>query len=463
MLLSGRLSTQVAALGHGVVLAAGQWLTAVIGIAVISLVASGRLPHDAVIDFRLFVVFAIMLAMIATAPVLLPMTRLVADALHARAPERVPGLLAAALTAATLLALGLGLAVFGAWLRLDGGDLAATLVLLSLFVHVWVLSGLAGDIRHAGWVVVAYVLGGLASVVGAVWAGFVLNDPAAMALGYAVGLAAHTGVLLLRILIGFPFSLPSVGPTLRLLLAGIWRHRLLAVGGLAGAMGLWVDKWLIWISPAGQLSDSGLPYAAAYDSAVFAGLMSMIPGLALLVIHLETQFFAGFRTHMSRILGHATLDELEASAARLAKSTLAGLHRILAIQAGISLAFILLSPQAARGGLLLYQQVPVLMLATLAAWFLFLAIAASTLLVHLDMAGRFAAVNVVFLVGVSLGTAVTLALGERFLGAGLAFGCLVAGILAYWLLAQALAQINYQLFLASALNVRDRQPPPSVK
>ena len=456
MLDSDRLGAQAAALGQGVILAAGQWLIAVLGIGIISIVTAGRLDTDAVTGFRLYVVFAIMLAMIATAPVLLPMTRLTADALHDEKPSRIPGLLLAALTVATGLALVMGMVVMGALLGFNRPAHAATAVLLSLFVQVWILSSLAGAVWQVGWVVAAYILGGVVSVVAAIWAGFVGGSSEHISYGYSAGLGLTIVVLLMRLLITFPFALPPAAAALRVLAAGIRKNWLLSAGALSGAIGLWIDKWLIWSSSAGQRTEMGLPHAPIYDSAVFFGLLSMVPGLALLVIELETRYFIGFRKHISSLLGHATLAELDASAGQLAERTMAGLHRILAVQAGVSLGLILLCPVAAQAGILIYQQVPVMMLTILAAWFLFLSLAASTLLIHLDMGGRFAFVQIVFLVGVALGTAGGLGLGSRFLGVGMVVGSIAAGSLAYWLLAQALGTLNYQVFRASALRVRDR-------
>ena len=169
---SGRLGAASAAFGYGVVLAAGQWLIAVIGIAAISIVAAGRLDRALIVDFRILVVFTVMLAMIATAPVVLSATRVMSDALFDRAPRKLPGLLAATLMTATIPALALGGLVFFGILRLDIRLGAGALLVLSLFAQLWVVAGLAGALQQVGWVMAAYVLGGIASVIGAVWAGF---------------------------------------------------------------------------------------------------------------------------------------------------------------------------------------------------------------------------------------------------------------------------------------------------
>ncbi len=357
-----------------------------------------------------------------------------------------------ALGAATLLSLGLGsLVAFG----LFGLDLrvgAVGIAMLTLFSQLWVISGLAGAVQAIGWVMTAYCLGGVVSVVAAIWAGFAGGTSLHIGLGYCAGLALTVGLLWARILIGFPFRFRGPGGALCDLFAAMRRFFWLSVGAFAGAVGLWADKWFVWSSKAGTPTSNGLPHAPLYDTAIFLGLMSIIPGLALLVILLETRFFAGFRSFTALLAGHAPLAELDQAAAQLEHVTLTGLHRILLLQLVITLALIALVPGMATSGLIFFQQAPIVMLTVLSAWFFFLLVSASTLLLHLDRGQAFAAVQIVFLIGVLFGAGVIQPLSLRYLGVAFACGAIPAGGLAYLMLTRALDNLPFRLLEASALS-----------
>ncbi len=205
---SNRLSDAATALGYGVLLAAGQWLIAVIGIAIISVIAAGRLDLAVIIDFRMVIVFAMMIAMISVAPIALVATRLVSDALHAHAPQNVPGLCLGPLVAASILAICLGTFVFFGVMKLELEQGLATLVILVLFAQLWVLAGFAGTLQQMGWVIFAYLLGGMVSIIGAIWAGFADGSATHMVFGYATGIAITVALLLWRVMRSFPFPVP---------------------------------------------------------------------------------------------------------------------------------------------------------------------------------------------------------------------------------------------------------------
>ena len=97
-------------------------------------------------------------------------------------------------------------------------------------------------------------------------------------------------------------------------------------------------------------------------------------------------------------------------------------------------------------------------LSVLGAWFLFLSIATSTLLLHLDMGRRFAATQIAFLLGVLVASIAWQPLDTRFLGVGFATGSMVSGVAGYVLLAHALERLTYRLLQASAL--RGSGSPP---
>jgi uncharacterized membrane protein len=103
----------------------------------------------------------------------------------------------------------------------------------------------------------------------------------------------------------------------------------IALGGLSGATGAWIDKWIVWLSPYGSEIRSGLVHAPLYDSAMFISYLVVIPAYAAFVMHLEVKFFRNYRLFYTSILGHATLGGIRGHGVRLRDETVASLSGIM--------------------------------------------------------------------------------------------------------------------------------------
>src|SRR5262249_56626928 len=112
-------------------------------------------------------------------------------------------------------------------------------------------------------------------------------------------------------------------------LAGYWP---IALGGLFGAIGAWVDKWIVWLSPFGVQIQNGLLHAPLYDSAMFVSYLVVVPAYAAFVVHLEVRFFRNYRLFYSSILEHATLAQIRAHGRRLRDETVTSLTAIMVPQ-----------------------------------------------------------------------------------------------------------------------------------
>ena len=118
----------------------------------------------------------------------------------------------------------------------------------------------------------------------------------------------------------------------RALVRGLVGYWPIALGGLFGALGAWIDKWIIWLSPFGTQIESGLVHAPLYDSAMFVSYLVVVPAYAAFVVHLEVKFFRNYRLFYSSILEHATLAQIRGHGKRLRDETIASLSGIMVPQ-----------------------------------------------------------------------------------------------------------------------------------
>jgi uncharacterized membrane protein len=79
-------------------------------------------------------------------------------------------------------------------------------------------------------------------------------DLAIMLWGFNIGLGLTLFGLLGRIIATFPFAVRSISAPTRALARAAVRYWPIALGGLFGAIGAWVDKWVVWLSPFGVRS-----------------------------------------------------------------------------------------------------------------------------------------------------------------------------------------------------------------
>ncbi|MCR8548672.1 exopolysaccharide Pel transporter PelG [Salipiger sp. P9] len=451
MVHSGGLGLAALALGQALLLAAGQWMLAVLGLAAAGALVALIAGPETVIAFRLVVTIAVLSAMLATAAPLLVAGRALSDALYAQRPERIPALISGMAALSVLLAAALCPA-FLSLLGLDraSGVMPASVALAALFALLWGLAGQATALRRFGAVAVALLAGtvlSVAAVAGALVAG---GGLAAMAWGYGAGVALSAGALARALFRTFPFDAGPLWPAMRDHLVALRRHGALAGGSLLGALGLWIDKLILWNLPGGQVSAIGLRYREAYDGAVFFGLLALVPGLALLLIAFEGRLFLRLRAWMGELLGHATLEEIRAESADLAQETVGDLRRVLLVQAVVAFGVCVAAPRMAAAGWIGALQAPVLAFTAVGCVFYLAALGAALVLINLDLARRYLAVQAVFCGATALATGLTLLIGPQALGLGFPLGALAAGGVGFVLMREALDALPRHVFRRAA-------------
>ncbi len=106
---------------------------------------------------------------------------------------------------------------------------------------------------------------------------------------------------------------------------GLWRLRTLWCIGTVYALSTWIDKLVFW-SLDGVRILGAIPHHPLYDSCFYLGYATVVPALAVNLVHLETAFYTEYRAFYAAVTGHAAMDEIRRRAA--------GLRRCLDLAAG---------------------------------------------------------------------------------------------------------------------------------
>lgn len=448
------LSGLVGALGHAAVIAAGPWLFTIISLATITLFTEQVAGLATLATFRAVIIYAFAVSLVLTAPVTIVATRLVADALWLKKPERVRPLLYGAYVVA-IAVVSAGVAGLAIYFRMPP-TLGIALLAASLTVAlIWVALSFCGAVRDYRGVTIAFALGLFTSVVCAIAAAIAGLGAAWMVWGFLTGLGLTFLLLTLRVLDAFPGRLERPETGFDMIVGGFRTYAHLAFGALAATAAVWIDKWIFWFSPIGEMVSGGLVHAPLYDSAMFIASLVIIPALSVFVVQLETEFFERYQHYYSTIATHGTLRQIEDARARLARATLDQLVLVTVMQVGICAVLVLSAPLIVELLNLQFQQISILRYGAIGAVFQFVFISSTSMLLFFDRRRLYLALQCIFLVLNGGLTLLTVHLGETYFGVGYFAACLIASMFAYLAADRTFERLNFLTFLGNNPSIHE--------
>jgi uncharacterized membrane protein len=452
---SSSIADRMASFAHASIIAAGPCLLAVLCIWLISATITELEGKTTIAAFRALIIYSFALSFVITAPIALVSARLISDRLHDRQVAAIPGIMLAAFALTVVVIVAAAIALFGLALDLDPAATVAAVANCALIALVWVGCLFCSVTRDYMPVTLFFALGMLLAVV-AVTLGYNLRpDLATMLWGFNIGLGATLFGLLARIFATFPFAVTTMATPIGALSRAIVSYWPIALGGLFGAIGAWIDKWVVWLSPFGVQIQNRLLHAPLYDSAMFISYLVVVPAYAAFVVHLEVRFFRNYRLFYSSILEHATLAQIQSHGKRLRDETIASLSAITVPQLLICALVALSAPLVVDALDMQYRQVGILRAGLIGAAFQFLFITCSSLMLYFDRQLMFLVMQAVFLV---LNATLTWALlaEPAYLGLGFLAASAISALIAYLGLARTLYRLDYLTFIANNPAVRVR-------
>jgi len=302
----------------------------IIGILLVGIFsASVVVPNFLVTQFQTSVTYLVACSLILTGFVQLAFTRFVSDRLFEKKRDLIlpnlHGLLLGVIAVAALLG---SLALFVVF---PGERLLYRLLMLAGFCvmcGVWVLAILLSGMKRYQAITVlfggAYALIVVASLLMRPWGlegllgGFVLGN---------FVLLAGMWVLVVR-----EFHPARRMMAFDFLQAGKLYPALVAVGFLWN-LGIWADKFMFWFfTPTSQPIIGHLRASLIYDLPVFLSYLSIIPGMAVFLVRIETDFVEYYDKFYDAVRGGGSLEYIEAMRDEMVYAIQHGLSEIAKIQ-----------------------------------------------------------------------------------------------------------------------------------
>jgi uncharacterized membrane protein len=445
MLRKNTLLSVVQAYAYAGVIGSGPWVFSIVGILLIGIFsASVVVPGFLVTQFQTSVTYLVASSLILTGLVQLAFTRFISDRLFEKQQDLVLANLHGLLLIVLLVAGVLGsVALF---VVLPGQGLLYRLLMLAgftLMCGVWVLTILLSGMKRYKDIVALFGLSYLLIVAGALllrrWGlegllgGFVLGN-------YV--LLAGMWLLVVR----------EFNPTGRFVAFDFVRRSMLYPSlmaiGLLYNLGIWADKFRFWyFPPTSQAIIGGLRASLIYDLPVFLSYLSIIPGMAVFLVRIETDFVEFYDKFYDAVRSGGSLEYIETMRDEMVYSIQQGLGEIAKIQTLAVLVTFVAGPAVLDGLGISRLYLPLLHVQVIGAGLQVGLMAILNVFFYLDQRRTVLLLCIEFVLLNVVLTGLTMYFGAAFYGYGFALATLITLSTGLALLTQSLNQLEYRTFM----------------
>ncbi|WP_294300877.1 exopolysaccharide Pel transporter PelG [uncultured Sphingomonas sp.] len=443
MARDGGIGGIVGAALHGTAISAGPWLVTAASVVVLAQWSRfGMTVADAAL-VRSILIYAFSLTAVIAAPIGILTTRLASDALFAGESARIPGIVGPALMLGGTIAAVVAAVLFGWVAPLPFDTALLTTLLFAILTQIWITAPLITAAQRYGMVLTAY-LAGIAVIAAAI--ALLPGPDASQVLGAIVAGLAVTLVMLAIVLVR-RFPAPARLPSQSLISRR--QGMLVALAGLLSVMAIWIDKWMLWFGPQSVQTIATLRLNPINDFGSFLGLLTLVPGLTLMLIVTETRFDRAFSDLMARCTGTSRLGRIEEARADVIATMFDGLRVLLISQLIVAAsAWVLAVPLIDLIGadirvIFAFRQT------ALGAVFHLIAIASTVVLAYFNLFGRIVAVWGAFTLTSAIATVWLWQVGVGAFGWGYLAGAVMAAAIGVAMVANATVNLIFMLFVGN--------------
>jgi len=443
MAREGGVGGIVSAAAHGTAISAGPWLVTAASVAVLALWSrTGLSAADATL-VNTVLIYAFSLTAVIAAPIGILATRLVADALFANDSARIPGIIGPALGVGGALAMTVGATMFGWIAGLPFAPALISTLLFGALTQIWIAAPLITAAHRYRMVLIGY-LAGVAVIAGTI---AVLPRPDGVQVLAAVLAGLSLTLVTLAVVLVRRFPAPARRPGRGLIAPG--QAAIVALAGLTSVVAIWIDKWILWFGPRSVEALPGLRLNPINDLGSFLGLLTLVPGLTLMLIVTETRFDRAFSDLMARCTGTSRLGRIDEARSELIGTTVDGLRVLLISQLIVAAcAWVLAVPLLDLIGadlrvIFAFRQT------AFGAVFHLIAIASTVVLAYFNLFGRIVAVWSAFTLTSAIATLWLWNMDVGAFGWGYLAGAVMGAAIGIAMVANATVNLIFMLFVGN--------------
>lgn len=434
---------KVGAYASAAIISAGPWMISIISLMVLTWLLHRTLDADLIRLFTASVTHAYAFALVLTGPLQLLLTRYVADQLSTKHPERVFPSFCGGLVVATVISGAVGVWFFLGHVPAPTWEFQAAAAALLVYVScIFVASVYLSVLREYQRIVTAFLFGYAAGVA------------AALKLSQTHGVTGAMMGLLLGHLVLFLILTYHIrrelgkgrGSPFAFFGAAIRMPDLLLIG-LFYNLGIWIDKFLFWWFSHSNIKVSGALHAAPdYDLAIYLSLLSIVPGVAVFILEVETSFAERFQAYFDAVNQGRSLAQIVEAKKRIIQSLRSGFIRLLKVQGITTLLLVASAGKLTQWFHVSFVQLGIFRITLFGAFMLMAFLAMLTVLFYFNDRRGALICTAVFLVSNGVLSAITMLRNEAWYGFGFVVASSVALLIAATRVNNRLDDLEYHTF-----------------
>ncbi len=426
-------------------LSAGPWVLSIISVMLIGIMSIGVVfPEMLVRQFLVTTTYLFATSLIVTGGLQVFFTRFVSDRLFEKKPHVIlPNLLGIML----ISTIGAGLLAFVLlWWLFDEPFLYRLLVLTNFVTlcNLWLVIIFLSGMKQYNRILLT-MLGGYSLMV---VSSFLLRPWGLNGLLFAL-LLGHATLLFVFLfdilreyradkLVAFDF-LDRKQVFLSLLLSGVCYN-----------MGIWADKFIFWFNPMTSEQIIGpLRASMLYDLPIFLAYLSIIPGMAVFLVRIETDFAEWYERLFDAVREGQTLQHIQQLKSEMTIAIRQGLQEICKVQGITVVLLFLFAPKLLEWLGISHFYLPLFYIDLIGVSFQMLLMALLNVFFYLDKRAIVLELSALF---VLLNIALTLLsqyLGPSFYGYGFTVSLAICVLLGMMRLNKSLDDLEYNTFMLS--------------
>ena len=218
--------------------------------------------------------------------------------------------------------------------------------------------------------------------------------------------------------------------------------------GVRYNLGIWIDKFMFWYyPPTSQQIIGGLRASLIYDLPVFLSYLSIIPGMAVFLVRIETDFVEYYDKFFDAVRGGGSLEYIESMRNEMVYAIQAGLGEIAKVQTLAVLVTLVAGPAILQLLGISQLYLPLLHVQVVGAGLQVGVMAVLNVFFYLDER-RIVFMLCLLLVVLNIAfTGISLALGAAFYGYGFCLAMLVTLCVGLFMLSRELNRLEYKTFM----------------
>ncbi|MEH6499961.1 MAG: exopolysaccharide Pel transporter PelG [Pseudoalteromonas distincta] len=426
-------------------LSAGPWVLSIISVMLIGILSIGIVfPELLVRQFLVTTTYLFACSLIATGGLQVFFTRFVSDRLFEKKPHVIlPNLLGIMLIATVVAGL---LAFVLLWWLFDEPFLYRLLVLTNFVTlcNLWLVIIFLSGMKQYNRILLT-MLGGYSLMV---VSSFFLRPWGLNGLLFAL-LIGHGTLLFV-----FLFDILREYRADKLIAFDFLQRKQvflsLLVTGICYNMGIWADKFIFWFNPMTSEQVIGpLRASMLYDLPIFLAYLSIIPGMAVFLVRIETDFAEWYERLFDAVRDGQTLQHIAQLKSEMTIAIRQGLQEICKVQGITVVLLFLFAPTLLSWLGISHFYLPLFYIDLIGVSLQMLLMALLNVFFYLDKRAIVLELSVLFVV---LNIALTLLsqyLGPSFYGYGFTIALACCVLLGMMRLNKALDDLEYNTFMLS--------------